>query len=80
MNYTIRELINNNKDENVAITSENNNVTSQVCRLVAFQPDSSCIEQNYGFSLFCSLITLYHHPRHQQHDDDDDDDHHHHQH
>ena len=26
MNYTIRNLINNNKDENIAITSENNNV------------------------------------------------------
>ena len=26
MSYTIRDLINNNKDENIAITSENNNV------------------------------------------------------
>ena len=26
MSYTIRNLINNNKDENIAITSENNNV------------------------------------------------------
>ena len=26
MSYTIRDLINNNKDENIAITSDNNNV------------------------------------------------------
>ena len=26
MSYTIRDLINNNTDENIAITSENNNV------------------------------------------------------